>query len=376
MKRRIFILPILGATLLAGCMREQPAAPEAQQQKSIYDQEDLAVIRDIEQLDREAEGVLAKSAAVVELPDGSVDALAAAIAAAGPGGVVRVLSGEHRESGTVTITHAVKILGEAGANLVFDSKPTTVAGAIDPALHILNAPEVMIFRVKIRAQEDIGGTGILIEDSPRAMIGRNEIIDYQFSIMLEDGDHARIWKNTISATPAWLTTFFAVHGVVVINGNKVRMVENDVSNAFFGVWACDREGRFFENNLHGNFIGLILCKVPQNAFPLPGGELAGSDTSAIEWRVKGNQATGNFNDGYLVIDGANNNLLSGNAASGNAAYDIELSGDSFRFGFLTPKSFENTVITGQFSNLKIKNCGENNTVVGGQLVDNSLDPCF
>jgi nitrous oxidase accessory protein NosD len=237
MKRRIFILPILGATLLAGCMHEQPAAPvpEALQQKSIYDQEDLAVIRAIEQLDREAEGVLAKSAAVVELPDGSVDALAAAIAAAGPGGVVRVLSGEHRESGTVTITHAVKILGEAGANLVFDSKPTTVAGAIDPALHILNAPEVMIHRLKIRAQEDVGGTGILIEDSPHAMIGRNEIIDYQFSIMLEDGDHARIWKNTISATPAWLTTFFAVHGVVVINGNKVRMVGNDVTNAFFGV---------------------------------------------------------------------------------------------------------------------------------------------
>lgn len=119
-----------------------------------------------------------------------------------------------------------------------------------------------------------------------------------------------------------------------------------------------------------------MCKVPQNAFPLPGGELAGSDTSAIEWRAIGNNASGNFDAGYLVIDSANNNFLKDNDASGNATYDIELAGDSFRFGFLTPRSFENTVIAGAFPNLKIKNCGENNTVAGGILVDNSADPCF
>jgi len=116
--------------------------------------------------------------------------------------------------------------------------------------------------------------------------------------------------------------------------------------------------------------------VPLNAFPLPGGELAGSDASAIQWRVIGNNASGNFDAGYLVIDGANNNRLADNDALSNGTYDIELAGDSFRFGFLTPKSFENSVIAGAFPNLKIKNCGENNTVVGGNLVDNSQDPCF
>ncbi len=83
----------------------------------------------------------------------------------------------------------------------------------------------------------------------------------------------------------------------------------------------------------------------------------------------------NFDAGYLVIDGANNNFLKDNNASNNGTYDIELTGDTFRFGFHTSKSFENKVVAGKFQNIRIKNCGENNTVKGGQLVDNSVDPC-
>ena len=70
-----------------------------------------------------------------------------------------------------------------------------------------------------------------------------------------------------------------------------------------------------------------------------------------------------------------NNLLQANSASNNALYDIELTGDSYRFGFLTPRSHDNTVKAAPFGNLKIKNCGDNNVVMGGQLVDNTADPC-
>ena len=45
------------------------------------------------------------------------------------------------------------------------------------------------------------------------------------------------------------------------------------------------------------------------------------------------------------------------------------------FGFLTPKSFENKVMAGEFQDIRIKDCGQNNVVIGGQLVDNSQDPC-
>lgn len=377
MKSRIFVISILGVALLAGCTRDkavEPVIPDSPQSK--YDQADLEVIRDLEKLDAEMELQLTKSAAgKVELADGSVDGLAAAIAATGPGGTVLVKTGEHRESGTVTITHPVTILGEASANLVFDTKPQPPK--VIPALHLLNAPNVTIWGLKIRAKEDVGNTAILVENSPHAAIGRNTIIEYQYSVLLQNADHSRVYRNTITATPVWQTGELAnVFGIVVINGDKVRIVRNDISNALFGVWPCDRDGSALDNTLHGNYIGMLLCTVLDGDFVYPSGDNSGTDASSTGWRVVGNQSTGNLDAGYLAIDGANNNFLKNNDASNNGTYDIELTGDSYRFGFLTPKSFSNTVIAGQFPNLKIKNCGENNTVVGGQLVDNAQDPCF
>ena len=76
-----------------------------------------------------------------------------------------------------------------------------------------------------------------------------------------------------------------------------------------------------------------------------------------------------------MIDGANNNTLENNNASNNGTYDFDLTGDTYRFGYLTPKSFNNKVNAGQFQSVTIKNCGDNNTIVGGQLVDNNQDPC-
>jgi hypothetical protein len=175
----------------------------------------------------------------------------------------------------------------------------------------------------------------------------------------------------------WQTGQLAnVFGIVVINGDKVRIVRNDVSNALFGVWPCDRDGSVLDNTFHENYIGLILCTVFDGDFVYPSGDNSGTDASTNHWRVIGNLSTGNLDAGYLVIDGANHNLLKDNDASNNGTYDIDLAGDSYRFGFLTPKSFDNTVKAGLFQHVKIKNCGENNTVIGGQLVDNTQDPCF
>ncbi len=359
--------------LFTGCNRETPVSPVPQAQEG--EQTEQAILQELRQIESDVHNRLAKPGNIVELPAGSEDGLAAAIAAAGPGGVVLVKSGLHRESGTVTITHAVGIVGEAGAILEVDTQPLPPASAIDPALHILNARAALIWGLEIRPKQSIGGAAILAENSLHVVIANNSIYDHQFSVMLEQADRAVIWRNTVSATTAWQVSFFEVHGIVVINGDDARIVENNVSNAFFGVWACDRDGVALRNTMQANFVGLILCNVPQQAFPLPGGNLAGSETSATGWLVRGNQARGNFDAGYLVIDNANRNLLAHNDASGNGTYDIELTGDSFRFGFLTPKSFENKVVAGRFQNLKIKDCGENNTVIGGQLVDNSQDPC-
>ena len=76
-----------------------------------------------------------------------------------------------------------------------------------------------------------------------------------------------------------------------------------------------------------------------------------------------------------LIDSANNNLLVGNTGSGNAVYDCELTGDTFRFGFLTPAAYENSVFISDPS-YTVKDCGNDNTVLGGDQVDITADPCF
>jgi len=108
---------------------------------------------------------------------------------------------------------------------------------------------------------------------------------------------------------------------------------------------------------------------------LPDGDVTGAEFSATQWLCKSNQVSDCFDANYIVIDGANKNVVMNNESSNPGTYDIELVGDSYRFGFLTPTSFDNTVIVGD-DNLVVKDCGLNNTVIGGTLVDNATDPCF
>ncbi len=367
----------LSAALLIGCSPEKPVEPVGALQENLQaDPEGMAELEQL--LAKHSEGVssLEKKGRTVTLPAGSHDGLAAAIANAGKKGTVKVEAGVHTESQTVTITHEVKIIGECGAVFEFATQPWPPASEVDPALHIKNADDVVIWNLEIRPAGSIGGTAILVEDSEDAIIGRNTMRGHQFSVLVEGGDEAEIYKNTIVAANGWQTgNPSIVHGIVVINGKKVEVENNDISNALFGLWACDEKGEAERNTFHANFIGLILCKVPANFFPLPGGKLAGAALPATRWQAEGNNATGNFNAGYLVIDGANNNRLKDNNASNNGTYDIDLTGDTYRFGFLTPKSFDNKVVAGKFQNIRIKDCGENNVVIGGQLVDNSQDPC-
>ena len=179
--------------------------------------------------------------------------------------------------------------------------------------------------------------------------------------------------NKITSSTLWQTTGVPCDGIIVCNGKSAWISNNEVESAFFGIWPCDLYGSCVNNYTHNNYIGIILCKVPDNAFRLPSGQLTGALLSSGYVKVLNNQSDNNLNVGYLVIDGANNSVLEGNRSSGNGTYDIELVGDSYRFGFFTPKSFSNRVVASPTQ--KVKNCGVNNTVVGGQLVNNATDPC-
>lgn len=341
-------------------------APDVEQQ----------LMQELRQMENAIHEPATRAGRIVTVPAGSEDALAAAIAQAGEGGLVYLRAGEHRESGTVTITQRVRILGENGAVLVVNTVPfNPPVTTVQAALHVNNAPGTSITGVEIRPEGEIGGTGILLENSDGAKIFNCKITGHQFSIINEQSNDAVLFLNTIINSNIWATVPGAqAHGIINTNGDRVRIVGNDVSNALFGIFACDHDGLLASNNMHGNYLGVILCKVPAQALALPSGVLTGAEYSAIGWTVRNNFANGNFDVGYLVIDGANNNLLYGNNASGNARVDYEIVGDSQRFGFFTPFAFENEIRAK--SGQTVKDCGEDNVVHGGVKIDTTADPCF
>lgn len=381
--RHLLMVMVVATMALLGCNGDRAVDPSSQTagggatESSDDVQSALKTVKQLEKAIAEPDGGVASLTrsrllsghSTVSVPAGSVDALADAIASAGPGGIVVLKSGMHTESGTVEISQRVTLVGLPGAILQVATDAAPPAPFLEPALYVHNAAHVAIWGIDIRPATAPGGTGILLENAPNALISGNTISDHQFGIVVEQADRSVLFHNTIS-----LATSAGGHGITVVNGDYAIVAGNNVSGATFGIWACDRKGVLLGNNTHHNLIGIILCKVPAAAFPLPSGAVAGSDESAMQWFAKGNTSTNN-QWGYLVIDGANHCTLVGNGASDNGAYDMEFSGDSMRFGFPTPASFDCTAIIDD-PNMVVKDCGMNNTVIGGNPVDVSVDPCF
>jgi len=329
------------------------------------------------------------SGATVELPAGSVDGLAAALAQAGNGGTVIVKSGLHLESGTVLVTERVSIIGEPGAVIESALLPSGPANVVEALLHVRDTARVTIRGLEMRPGDDSdGNTAVLVEDSDRVWVIGNTITGsdvgsttglprgFQWGVLVQNGDHVSIENNDIRVTGSWLAGEVPrSDGVIVINGSFARIVGNTLSYGVFGAFASDEKGQMRANTLTNNLYGVIVCNVP--AVFVISGQTVGSEVPATQWQVHDNLASDNFHTGYLVIDGANRNHMSNNAASGNAVYDIELAGDTNRFGFPAPTSRDNQVAAGSHHGLVIKDCGQNNRLTGfDAVVDITTDPCF
>lgn len=316
----------------------------------------------------------------IEIPAGSVDALAQAVNNACAGGVIYFKTGMHTETKQITITKSVKIIGQAGAVLKIKSSlrsSNPVTGNITPnvALHIFNAPRTLIQDLDIQPIDADGGAAILIENSLESAVMRNKISNFQSGVMIEKSDRMTIMQNTIKVSGAWQTgqVDLAI-GIIVINGKSAYLALNTITNAITGLFASDQWGTSFQNTTSGNFLGMILCNAPKTLM-LPSGQLTGSLIPATGWKFNNNNSTDNINVGYVVIDGANRNILENNNAARNGSYDMELTSDSYRFGFFTPLSFDNTVNAGIYPNIRIKDCGLNNKVTGGIRINTTTDPC-
>ncbi len=368
MKTRFLpLLTLLTLLTFLACQKEEKPATSQLQQDDHYFVPDLRTFA----TDR-------SSCDWTILAGGSNNALAAAIANTCEGGVIYLKAGIHTETEPVVINKPVKIIGEAGAVLRVKSDllPVNLATGTQPVsagLHILNAPGTLIQDITMQPLGTDGGAAILIENSHQSAVIHTNITAHQFGVILEKSDRVAIMRNTIVITSAWQTGQVSdAHGIIVMNGKSAYLSDNDVSNAIFGIWPCDKWGTSERNITHGNVIGTIFCKVPMY-LQLPGGQVTGAEFSATLWKARQNQSSNNLDVGYLVIDGSNGNLLENNEGGSNGTYDYELVGDSYRFGFLTPFTYDNVVYAkpGQ----TVKDCGVNNTISGGVAVDTNVDVC-
>lgn len=379
MRKYTFLMAILCLLSLTACQKENitplPETIDESQFLQLNTIEDLATFEKMLENDNEASSRSNWHGKIIRVPKNSKNALQKAIHDAGRYGLVLLDKGDHYEDGTVLIEHPVYILGRQGAILHSAVRLAHEAGVVEPAFHINNTTRVTIWGVNLQANSNGGGTGILIEQSTKTAISKCQMDNFQAGIMLEHGDQTTLWRNQIKLTPRVLKENLApAFGITVINGDDARIINNKITGGVFGIWACDKNGVAQYNEAYGNLIGIILCNVPVE-IPLASG-LTGSEEPGNHWFTTDNYAHDNFDVGYLVIDGANNNTLLNNRGGNNARVDMELTQDTYRFGFLTPKSYDNLVDVRSYTDLTIKDCGDNNRIRGGVLIDNSERPCF
>jgi parallel beta-helix repeat protein len=324
----------------------------------------------------------------VELPAGSVNGLAAALAQAGSGGTVILKAGMHKEAGEVVVTAPVTITGEPGATLESATSPgfpNTYPITITAALHFKGAPGSTVRGVRFQPPgTTLGSCGVILEDSPGAQVLSNRMTQLQFGVVVQRGDNTVIRGNTITLPTNWdldssdPTSLVNAIGVCVLAGQNVQVLDNQVANGLIGIFGSDGPGEIAGNTVAGNLFGIFFCHIPDNGFLFSGGK-QGSKQPAVGWSAHDNIAHNNL-WGIIVADGAHETTVANNDAGGNQVYDIELAGATKRFAPLidvAPTSHDNLVVVGSYAGLVVKDCGQNNRIQGTvKLVDHTADPCF
>ena len=310
----------------------------------------------------------------VYVPAGSVDAIGAALAQAGAGGRVVLRSGTHQENQPVVVSNTLVIEGEPGAIVESSAQQFPPAPAMVPTLWV-QAPRTVVRGIGFHSSTG-GGIAVLLDNASQSSVTNCVMRNMQFGIIVQYSDKVRLTENRIDINTGWQTGVVGdAEGIVVMNGRNAQVVGNTVTNAAFGIWANDGRGVCRGNHTDLCYEGIILCKVPEGGYVFPSGP-AGARYPCNGWEVEGNEASQCLENGLLAIDGAFENTIVENDFHDNAVNDCELSGDSTRFGFLTPGSHDNRFEAGQYHNLRVKNCGLHNQVEGGSPVDLTAHPCY
>jgi len=271
--------------------------------------------------------------------------------------------GKHYEEQTILITHPVFVVGREGATIIANSQIYDEFGPpAEPIFSIRQTTRVTIWGVGMQGRAEGSNMGIEILNSTHTVVSKNTINNFQTAIGINEGDNTLVWKNNIVGVRA--ANIQISVGIVVIDGVKVRILQNKISGYIWGIICGSQDGLIQSNELFGNGIGLNL------GFLVPvvvtsDGNLTGSRVSATNWTVQNNYAHHN-QVGYLLSFGANNNKLINNRGGNNSFLDLILNTDGFNvLGVPSPASFDNFVDNENNKDFTIQDCGNNNRVRGG-----------
>lgn len=363
---------LLGAAMLLffACQKDTPPTAEnpADPKLASIESRLAKALAEADALLNEQENI-AEDRANVTLPAGSVNGLAAAIAAAGPGGKVTVACGDHYESGRVEITFPVKIVGQSGAVFHWSELEPADPEQVrqDPAIYVQNTSDVTIKGLEFRATSGGLRTCLLLENVPNAKIQNNEIYEFQMGIICVGVDNAKISKNYLDGPGTGL-------GIGIVSGESMLIADNEAFAFDFPIFPSGSYSDVVRNKTHQAFFGMVLCQLDVE---MPDGTNVEGPVSTNHFLFSKNESY-NSAWGIIVIDGAFDNVLFKNNAHNNSVYDIELCQETERFGPpALPTTSNSTVVSnGNLNGVLIKDCAPGSVIIGGTLVDTNADPCF
>ena len=229
---------LLAVFLMVAACTKEPELPTTTQQAEQHIQQ---AERKITEAEAEAETFVTEwigTRSSVTVPAGSVDALADAVAEAGPGGTVILEEGLHTETATVVIDQRVKIEGEDGALLLFPNapEPQAVPMEVVPNLHIRNTSRVWLKNFGILTGTDAAGrVGILIQEASRSRVEGLNIAGFQYGILLDGGDRSQFIGNTLDGVYPDYPSL--VHwGLTISTGQRTISMRNSISNFAVGIF--------------------------------------------------------------------------------------------------------------------------------------------
>ncbi len=364
------------SVLFIACEKDKVTSTNTTSQEAEYIETAEQQLEEIERLVYQDD--FAGERKVVDLPAGSVNGLQAAIDEAGPNGIVNVKSGLHVEEVTVNVNFTVRIIGEEGA-VIESNYPGMLERPIEvnPVIRIENGNFVHVSNIQFvpGTESGEGNVGILVYNADYAYIKDNDFQGYQMAVIVDDSDFAFIQDNTANGLSSKGYAFPFSIGITNLGDAHARTKNNHMTDFGSGYFASGNNGIYSGNNAEGGQFGFFFCT--GGGLVLPDGTPISASEAANNWVSIFNLAK-NTGIGHFIIDGVNNCKIISNYAENCALYDVEFVGPTLRFGTPEPlpTTFENLFIDGPSTDIEVKDCGVDNVIIGGQLVDIAADPCL